>query len=109
MIVFFVIFFFGKGIIENKDKKNIINNGISTTGEITKAYSRSGSNSGFINVTLEFCYNTEDGNKKTGKADLVINSMDVNNYQPGKKVPLRYSKRDVNQVVIDIPNPLLNR
>ncbi|MGG6102449.1 DUF3592 domain-containing protein [Pantoea allii] len=95
-----------RDIRNKKEKENILTNGVDTQAVITNAYGRSGGNSGFINVTLTLEFRAENGEDITIKKDSVINSMDVNKYQPGSKVKIRYYKGDPKKIIVDIPNPL---
>lgn len=92
-----------------KIKDGIAVDGIDTTGIITGVSSRSGGNSGFINITVMFDYEIETGKKISGKAGAVIDVMNINKYQPGEEISLRYSRKEPGKVVVDIPNPLLKR
>lgn len=92
-----------------KDKEEIINNGVNTSAIITEAISRSGGNSGFINVDLHFKFYVANGNEIIGKSSVVINSMDVIKYQPGETVQIRYSEKEPDKVIMDIPNPLTKK
>ncbi|HID4047225.1 hypothetical protein B5M10_07475 [Pluralibacter gergoviae] len=98
-----------------RDAKNkklrdaVISDGISTVGVITDVRSRNGGNSGFINITLQFSYQTEEGQRHHGKADAVIDAMSSQKYQPGQQLHLHYSKREPEKFVVDIPHPDLRR
>ncbi|MGX9239674.1 DUF3592 domain-containing protein [Pantoea ananatis] len=89
-----------------KHKESVIANGVDTQAVITNYYSRSGGGSGFVNVTLTMEFRTENGEDIIIKKDSVINSMDVNKYQPGSKVKIRYYKADPKKIIVDISNPL---
>jgi len=90
----------------NRTKQSIQRNGVDTIAVITKTWSRSGGNSGFLNITLEITYRTETGEEVRNKADAVINAMHTENYQPGKTVALRYLKSEPVKIIMDIPHPL---
>lgn len=117
IIVIAVLAFFAYVIVSllirdarnKKIKDGIAADGVNTTGIITDVSSRSGGNSGFINITVKFDYEIETGKKISGKADAVIDVMNINKYQPGEEVSLRYSRKEPEKVVVDIPNPLLKR
>lgn len=117
VIVFAVLAFFAYVIVSllirdarnKKIKEGIAADGVNTMGVITDVSSRSGGNSGFINITVSFDYEIEPGEKISGKADAVIDVMKINKYQPGETISLRYSRKEPEKVVVDIPNPLLKR
>lgn len=117
VIVFAVLAFFAYVIVSllirdarnKKIKEGIAADGVNTMGVITDVSSRSGGNSGFINITVSFDYEIETGEKISGKADAVIDVMKINKYQPGETISLRYSRKEPEKVVVDIPNPLLKR
>ncbi|KGT86400.1 hypothetical protein NG99_25825 [Erwinia typographi] len=112
VVAFFAYILISLYIRDVKNKKikdDITSNGVDTVGEITQSYGRSGGNSGFINVTLSFKYEVDNGEVINNSADAVINSMDVQKYQPGEKINLRYSRTEPKKVILDIPNPLLRR
>lgn len=117
IIVIAVLAFFAYVIVSllirdarnKKIKDGIAADGVNTTGIITDVSSRSGGNSGFINITVKFDYEIETGKKISGKADAVIDVMNINKYQPGEEISLRYSRKEPEKVVVDIPNPLLKR
>ena len=52
---------------------------------------------------------TEKGELLTGQRDIVIDITRIQNFQPGKPIPLRYLRLDPQQVLVDLPNPLLTR
>lgn len=92
-----------------KEKDELANNGVSTQAVITDVRSRSGENSGYINITLAFRFSTDTGSEVNGKADAVINAMYTGKYQPGEKVNIRYLRSNPGRVLVDIPNPLLKK
>lgn len=117
IIVIAVLAFFAYVIVSllirdarnKKIKDGIAADGVNTTGIITDVSSRSGGNSGFINITVRFDYEIETGKKISGKADAVIDVMNINKYQSGEAISLRYSRKEPEKVVVDIPVPLLKR
>ncbi|QHA87322.1 hypothetical protein [Serratia rhizosphaerae] len=109
LIIFFIVFFLVKGILSERGKGNVRRNGVSVIGDIKKYYESPGSSIDLINITLEFEFQTEEGICKIGRVNMVIRKSDVSDYQAGKKIPLRYSKNDVNTVVVDAPQPFLAR
>ncbi|MEB6338032.1 hypothetical protein [Serratia rhizosphaerae] len=109
LIIFFIVLFLVKGILSERGKGNVRRNGVSVIGDIKKYYERPGSSIDLINITLEFEFQTEEGICKIGRVNMVIRKSDVSDYQAGKKIPLRYSKNDVNNVVVDAPQPFLAR
>lgn len=92
-----------------KIRQEILSDGVKTDAVITTAYSRSGGNSGFINITLQFDYIAENGDKISGQADTVINSMEMNRYQAGNSIPVCYSRKDPQRVILNIPRVKLSR
>ena len=86
VIVFAVLAFFAYVIVSllirdaknKKVKDGIAAAGVNTTGIITDVSSRSGGNSGFINITVSFDYEIETGKKISGKADAVIDVISIN-------------------------------
>lgn len=117
VIIFAVLAFFACVIVSllirdaknKKIKEGIAADGVNTTGVITDVSSRSGGNSGFINITVSFDYEIETGKKISGKADAVIDVMSINKYQSGETIALRYSRKEPEKAIVDIPNPLLKR
>ncbi|EPX1392857.1 hypothetical protein ACWWI0_004015 [Cronobacter sakazakii] len=92
-----------------KIKENILNDSVESAAIVKNVQSRSGGNSGFINVTLYVEFATQEGKIVTGKKDAVIDAMSTYKYQPGETVSIRYSRKEPEQFLIDIPNPLLKR
>ncbi|WP_417878449.1 DUF3592 domain-containing protein [Vibrio sp.] len=117
LIVIAVLLLFSYAIISilirdsknKKDKELIVRDGISTSAIITEAISRSGGNSGFINVDLHFKFYVANGDEVRSKSSVVIKSMDVVKYQPGEAVQIRYSEKEPGKVILDIPNPLIKK
>nr|WP_242567086.1 DUF3592 domain-containing protein [Cronobacter sakazakii] len=60
-------------------------------------------------MTLYVEFATQEGKIVTGKKDAVIDAMSTYKYQPGETVSIRYSRKEPEQFLIDIPNPLLKR
>ncbi|SQJ31887.1 Uncharacterised protein [Serratia rubidaea] len=109
-IVIYALFsIFMKDMKNKKLKSEVGNDGVEVLGEIVNSYSRSGGNSGFINITVEFKYLIKDGTELHGKNDFVINTMDINKYQPGESISLRYSRKDPSKVVINKEHLLFNK
>jgi hypothetical protein len=100
------------GVIQSgkteKLKKEVLAENISSYGKIINIYSRSGG-MGCINVTIDFSYQTENGQQLTATKDAVIDLLDTNKYQKGALVPVRYAKTAPEKVLLDIPNPALER
>ena len=92
-----------------KIKDAVMSDGHDVVGVITNVRSRSGGNSGFINITVQFDYTTKEGREMKGEADAVIDAINTSKYQPGEKLPLRYSRKDPQKVLVDIPRPVLKR
>ncbi|WP_049292982.1 DUF3592 domain-containing protein [Franconibacter helveticus] len=92
-----------------KAKESILKDSIQTQAVITDAQSRSGGNSGFINITLYIDYTTQEGKKYSGKKDAVIDALNTHKYQPGETISIHYSRQEPEQFLIDIPNPLKKR
>lgn len=109
-IVIYALFsIFMKDIKNKKVKSEVQSDGVEVLGEIVNSYSRSGGNSGFINITVEFKYLIGDGSELYGKKDIVINTMDINKYQPGESISLRYSRKDSSKVVINKEHLAFNK
>ncbi|HIC8405555.1 TPA: hypothetical protein ACW7QF_001987 [Klebsiella aerogenes] len=97
-------------VFKNKKlKEGIQTDGVSVLGTITGVRSRSGGNSGFINITVKFNYVIENGTTLEGEADTVIDAMKINDFQPGEKIPLSYSKKEPHKYILTIPKPNLRR
>ncbi|EMH4164421.1 DUF3592 domain-containing protein [Pluralibacter gergoviae] len=95
---------------KNKKLKDaVMSDGVSAVGTITDVRSRTGGNSGFINITLQFDYQTAEGQQHHGEADAVIDAMNTQQYQPGQQIRLHYSRREPDKFVVDIPRPVLKR
>ncbi|WP_437889016.1 hypothetical protein [Phytobacter sp. V91] len=93
--------------VKNKKTKSMIDSdGVDATAVITSVVSRSGGNSGFINIALSFDYVTDEGVKLHGESDAVVDATAINKYQPGEKVLLRYSKKEPEKVILNISHPL---
>ncbi|WBF45534.1 DUF3592 domain-containing protein [Serratia rubidaea] len=109
-IVIYALFsIFMKDIKNKKVKSEVQSDGVEVLGKIVNSYSRSGGNSGFINITVEFKYLIGDGSELYGKKDIVINTMDINKYQPGESISLRYSRKDSSKVVINKEHLAFNK
>lgn len=112
VVLLFIYIFASLLIRDAKNKKlkaAIHNDGVAVSGTITNVRSRSGGNSGFINISVDFNYVNEKGELLTGQRDIVIDITRIQNFQPGKPIPLRYLRLDPQQVLVDLPNPLLTR
>ncbi|HFZ0561020.1 TPA: DUF3592 domain-containing protein [Klebsiella aerogenes] len=109
VVLLFIYIFASLLIRDAKNKKlkaAIHNDGVAVSGTITNVRSRSGGNSGFINISVDFNYVNEKGELLTGQRDDITR---IQNFQPGKPIPLRYLRLDPQQVLVDLPNPLLTR
>jgi hypothetical protein len=112
VVILFIYIFASLLIRDFKNKKlkeGIQTDGVSVLGTITGVRSRSGGNSGFINITVKFNYVIENGTTLDGEADTVIDAMKINDFQPGKKIPLSYSKKEPHKFILTIPKPNLRR
>lgn len=98
-----------RDVKNKKIKDSVMSDGVSTVGTITNVHSRTGGNSGFINITLQFDYHTEEGLRHLGEADAVIDAMNAQKYQPGQQLHIYYSRKEPEKVVVDIPRPKLKR
>lgn len=112
-VVLLFIYIFASLLIrdaKNKKLKAVIHNdGVAVSGTITNVRSRSGGNSGFINISVDFNYVNEKCELLTGQRDIVIDITRIQNFQPGMSIPLRYLRLDPQQVLVDLPNALLTR
>ena len=96
--------------IKNKKKKaHLLSNGIKATGVITAIKSRSGGNSGFINVTIEFEFTVKNGVLIRSTCDTVIDAVKTNLYQPGDSIQLIYAGDDPQTCIVDIPHLFTNK
>ncbi|ELY3084003.1 TPA: hypothetical protein QIC20_000285 [Klebsiella aerogenes] len=112
VVILFIYIFASLLIRDFKNKKlkeGIQTDGVSVLGTITGVRSRSGGNSGFINITVKFNYVIENGTTLEGEADTVIDAMKINDFQPGEKIPLSYSKKEPHKYILTIPKPNLRR
>ncbi|EKM7807906.1 hypothetical protein PVN64_000285 [Klebsiella aerogenes] len=112
VVILFIYIFASLLIRDFKNKKlkeGIQTDGVSVLGTITGVRSRSGGNSGFINITVKFNYVIENGTTLEGEADAVIDAMKINDFQPGEKIPLSYSKKEPHKYILTIPKPNLRR
>ncbi|EML2224464.1 TPA: hypothetical protein ORM06_001025 [Klebsiella aerogenes] len=112
VVILFIYIFASLLIRDFKNKKlkeGIQTDGVSVLGTITGVRSRSGGNSGFINITVKFNYVIENGTILEGEADTVIDAMKINDFQPGEKIPLSYSKKEPHKYILTIPKPNLRR
>ncbi|WP_213794033.1 DUF3592 domain-containing protein [Klebsiella aerogenes] len=112
VVILFIYIFASLLIRDFKNKKlkeGIQTDGVSVLGTITGVRSRSGGNSGFINITVKFNYVIENGTTLEGEADTVIDAMKTNDFQPGEKIPLSYSKKEPHKYILTIPKPNLRR
>jgi hypothetical protein len=112
VVILFIYIFASLLIRDFKNKKlkeGIQTDGVSVLGTITGVRSRSGGNSGFINITVKFNYVIENGTTLDGEADTVIDAMKINDFQPGEKIPLSYSKKEPHKFILTIPKPNLRR
>jgi predicted membrane protein len=95
---------------KNKKLKAAINNdGVAVLGTITNLRSRSGGNSGFINISVDFNHVSEKGESLAGQSDIVIDITRIQYFQPGNTLPLRYLRQQPQRVLVDLPNPMLKR
>lgn len=107
LFVYIILLLLFRDFKNKKLKESVLSGGENTDGIITNIHSRSGGNSGFINITLHYYYTIEDGRTIDARFDGVIDAMDIYKYQPGEKLNLRYSKKEPEKVVVNIKNPML--
>jgi len=90
VVLLFIYIFASLLIRDAKNKKlkaAIYNDGVAVSGTITNVRSRSGGNSGLINISVDFNYVNEKGELLTGQRDIVIDITRIQNFQPGKPIP----------------------
>lgn len=112
VVLLFIYIFVALLIRDAKNKKlkaAIHNDGVAVSGTITNVRSRSGGNSGFINISVDFNYVSENGESLAGQGDIVIDITRIQNFQPGNTLPLRYLRQQPQRVLVDLPNPMLKR
>lgn len=112
VVLLFIYIFVALLIRDAKNKKlkaAINNDGVAVLGTITGLRSRSGGNSGFINISVDFNYVSENGEALAGQGDIVIDITRIQNFQPGNTLPLRYLRQQPQRVLVDLPNPMLKR
>lgn len=98
-----------RDIKSKKKKTQLLSNGIKATGVITAIKSRSGGNSGFINVTVEFEFTAKNGVLIRSASDTVIDAVKTHLYQPGDPIQLIYAGDDPQICIIDTPHPFANK
>lgn len=95
--------------LRKKIKNEVLRDGVDTTAVITQVASRSGGNSGFINISIDFRYQNQRGEELHGQSLAVIDAMDSAKYQAGQRINIRYTRTDARKTLVDIPNPLMKR
>lgn len=90
VVLLFIYIFASLLIRDAKNKKlkaAIHNDSVAVSGTLTNVRSRSGGNSGLINISVDFNYVNEKGELLTGQRDIVIDITRIQNFQPGKPIP----------------------
>lgn len=109
LFIYVLISLYRRDLRNKKIKNEVLRDGVDTTAVITQVASRSGGNSGFINISIDFRYQNQRGEELHGKSLAVIDAMDSAKYQPGQRINIRYARTDARKTLVDIPNPLMKR
>ncbi|EAA0892400.1 hypothetical protein DLF39_19595 [Salmonella enterica subsp. enterica serovar Orientalis] len=97
VVLMFIYIFASLLIRDAKNKKlkaAIGNDGVTVLSTITNMKSRSGGNSWFIKISVDFSYANEKGELLNGQRDIVIDITRIQNFQLGNSIPLRYLRLD---------------
>ncbi|KAA9002631.1 hypothetical protein FJU30_03630 [Affinibrenneria salicis] len=112
-VAIFVMFFFAYALISihlgDMKKNKVRKYGDEAIGEVLDIKSRSGGNSGFVNVELKVLYVDKNNNKHVSKGVTVIDMTKIQNFQPGNKVNIKYIIDNPDKIIINIPSPLVRR
>ncbi|QKJ85805.1 hypothetical protein PMPD1_0833 [Paramixta manurensis] len=95
--------------INNRRKNNIKRNSIETIATIISIRSMPGENSAYVNVEFKVAYQDNEGKRHLSIGNSVIDVTDLQKYQPGNELPIKYIKGQFDKFYINIVNPMQSR
>ncbi|MBL5862509.1 hypothetical protein JBO49_18065 [Serratia fonticola] len=105
-IAIFVIVVFIKTIVFplfTGKYRNLVKNGISTTATIVTINQTPGGTNGYINVIIKVSFIEKSGKAVETNITPKIAIMDINKYQPGEKINIKYLEKKPSSAIL---NPL---